>query len=924
MHTHALINLKEYNLFCNKQNTLIYNALLMSDKEIKIQLKETLSENEQVLLFDNTGKNILKKTYFRNKNCIILEGKFNLSKNYFIQIQDEKAKVILNPDIGGILDTHFYCTDTDFGINFTRQGIHFKLWSPPAVQVELLLYDREQKPVETDKPVSLKNTKPGIWETTLKPEYENYLYQYKITAYGEQYIALDPYAKAMAAFYPDNNDIIGKAAILNIKSKQLSPKNFKKSYKNFKYIENETDIIIYEVNLRDFTVQPGTVDTALAGTFKGLIKKIPYLQELGITHIQLMPVNKAYTQAEHDRTYTGKSAKQSNYNWGYDPMNYFSLEGRYATNPDNPAIRILEFKEMVQALHDAGIGVILDVVFNHTYTAASFENIAPACYYRLKDDYFISEHTGAGASVESRHLQVRKFITDVLKFYVNEYHIDGFRFDLMSFHDKETMRHIRKEVGAAYNPKNPNELILHGEAWNFTDLKNDAFIKTDYESLHIGIFNDTFRDALSGNKHTSGFILGNTQATPALASAIAGATESFAGNCLPYDKNIFFNSYNLFAKHPGDCLNFLSVHDGMTLWDKINLQVNDPSKNERLRLMKLAYSVLLTSQGKILLHGGDEILRTKPLADFDKEKHRALSSEFINEEEKAVSFHENSYISNDFTNMFRWDRLTNEYAPHAKDLLQYVKGLIKLRRTFSAFRFSTASELNQNFSFLNEGCKDENRFHSFKSAKLKKLCIKFINGIPNSRLFLVGETHKLEANPRINQQVLLFDKNGQAKITFDQAAIKSFDLKKWDESRNLNIKLVQTPGEWDYPEKFYSQFGNNALSPESIDKDFTITLDLSIRDYKNTTHQDTQAYSHIAFFLKNNKPHQEYEKFIVIHNGSAEPLNFSCKEIAKLKNPVVLVDNKNAGITPLKHSEVQIKDNTISVPRKTSSVIAGK
>ena len=272
----------------------------------------------------------------------------------------------------------------------------------------------------------------------------------------------------------------------------------------------------------------------------------------------------------------------------------------------------------------------------------------------------------------------------------------------MSFIDKETLRQIRTEVGKVYNPENPDELILHGEAWNFTDLKKGAFTKTDFKSLDIGIFNDTFRDALVGNGHTHGFIHGNTGEISRLASAIISGIKTYDADCVPFKKDVFFNPYNLFAEQPGDCLNFMSVHDGLTLWDKINLTVKNPDKKERLRLMKFAYAILFTSQGKIILHAGDEILRTKPLADFDKEKHRALTSEFIDEEEGATYFHENSYQSPDFTNMFRWDRLTNEYAEFSGELLDYIKGLIKMRRKFSEFRLNTAKDINHHIELIDK------------------------------------------------------------------------------------------------------------------------------------------------------------------------------------------------------------------------------
>ncbi len=926
----TLKNLKNYNLFSDTSNNLIYTALLISKSELKINLKNPLPQNPLIQVYNHKNKQIFVSEIISSaeENIVLLKGNFKPGENYYVKINNEPANVILNPEIDGILDTDFYYEDTDFGVHFSDDKIHFKLWSPPAVNVELLLFDEKQKPIKTEKPIILKNTKPGIWVAEIEKHYENYYYQYKISAYGKTSVALDPYAKSMAVFNPSGEDKTGKAALINLKSNKTNPPDFKRNYSNFKFIENENDLIVYELNVRDFTIQPGFVNENIAGTFKGLIEKINYLKELGITHVQLMPVNKAFTQIETDRTYTGKSAKDSNYNWGYDPLNFFTLEGRYSTNPHNPAVQIREFKEMVQALHNAGIGVILDVVFNHTYIADTFENIAPGCYYRLKNDFTISGHTGAGSTLESRRKQVRKFFIDVLKFFVTEYHIDGFRFDLMSFLDKETMKQIRNEVGKTYNSDNPNELILHGEAWNFTDLEKDAFVKTDFINRNIGIFNDTFRDAIAGNGHNHGFIQGNAGTSSTLASAIIGAVNSYDSNCLPFKKDIFFNPYNLFAEQPTDCLNFMSVHDGLTLWDKINLTLKDTSKKERLRLMKLAYAVLLTSQGKVILHGGDEILRTKPLADFDKEKHRALSSENIDEEERTIFFHENSYCSNDYTNMFRWDRLTNDYSEFANELLSYVKGLIKLRRKISAFRFSTSEGINYNIRFLEENCKNKNKIRSFKSYKLQKLTLKFINGTPEETFYLAGEVHKNETNPVNNPYVLHFNETGYAEITFNKTQINNFESGKWDESQSLNFKLVKTPGMWDFSDKYYTNFGNNAISPESINENFEVTIDLSVKDFKKIQNTPVQEKNYIAYIIEQKKSASkqlnDYKQIIVIHNGGNENLNLKFEELSGFKNPEILIDKDFAGTLPVKNSLVKIFNDKISIPRKSTTVIANK
>jgi len=403
----TLKNLNEYNLFTNKENILIHRALMISLQEIDVFLKADLPKNPLIQLFDSSNNQIndILITLFEDQKKISLSGNFKSNENYAVKIANESSSVILNPEPGGILDTLYYCEDDDFGILFIDNKIRFKVWSPPAVRIELMFYEPNESIFETPKPIFLNNCKPGVWEIEINPEelhlnsLDGFFYQYKVFAYGEQHLALDPYAFSMASFNPESIDKIGKAAIVNLKSTKANPPVSAKKYSNFNHIADECDLILYEINVRDFTIQPGVVDDEIAGTFKGFTEKSSYIKELGVTHIQLMPVNNAYTQNEQNRSYTNKKSRIPNYNWGYDPMNYFTLEGRYSTNPFDPYARIYEFKELVNKMHDMGIGVILDVVFNHTYIADTFENIAPGCYYRLTRDSNISGHTGAGSSL---------------------------------------------------------------------------------------------------------------------------------------------------------------------------------------------------------------------------------------------------------------------------------------------------------------------------------------------------------------------------------------------------------------------------------------------------------------------------------------------------------------------------------------------
>lgn len=919
-----------YNLFSDS-DTIIKSAVIVSKSQIELSLKKEVYKDEITLKSYNyqnkhidgnyDSENVDFELVYLSDYKYILLGQFDFSKNYFIKHEHTKANVIIDTKPGGILDKYFAVADDEqFGSYIQDGKTDFKVWSPPAGVVELVFYDENLARIKKNKAYLLERKKNGVWQISLPDaEFRDYdvekiYYRYEIISYGKKRIALDPYSKSMAAFSPDDEDKIGFSAIVSYAKKTDEYSGHKKNVEN-------VNPVIYEINVRDFTIQKESYTGKFAGTFSGFAEKIDYLQNLGITHVQLMPIQQCYTTNDTDRNYTGKTAKKSNYNWGYDPMNYFTLNGRYSLNPENPISRINEFKQLVNKLHQAGIGVIIDVVFNHTYAAETFENIAPGCYYRYINNYEISGITGAGATLETRHKTVRKFIIDTLKYYVSEFNVDGFRFDLMEFIDHETMNQIRNEVGKLYNPNDVNELILHGEAWEFSDIDKDKFSKINYNrnskyrNLNIAIFNDSFRDALAGNGHQHGFIHGNLGETSRLASGIVGALSFFEQSDFPFNEDVFYDAYNTFADKPLDCLNYFSIHDGLTLWDKINLTVKNPEKTDRLRLMKFAASILFTSQGKIILHGGDEILRTKPLSDFDIEKSRALTSDFVDEEENTVFFHENSYSSADYTNMFRWDRLYNEYKPLATELLEYYKGLIKMRKAFpelsacSDFRFVLSNDDNAKKGY---------KTNTFKSRNLKKLKIKFINAPADKEFYVVGEVHAEEANPENNQYKISIDSNGNGEIVFNEVQISNFDLKKWDFSRYLNLKLVETPGKWDAPEYAYSSTGNNKINPSAINENFEVTLDLSKKDYIANTLVNKGEYDYIAYLISSSK-----NNFIIIHNTRKETLNFKNNLIKNLKNACIIVDENKAGIISIEKSKtrVEISGNSVNIPRKSSVVI---
>ncbi len=585
----------------------------------------------------------------------------------------------------------------DLGVTFKVDGnIKIKVWAPNIKNILLNLYSKN----DSQRLIFSKNMarlRDDIWSLILKEEETGYLnldkffYDFKVEHLdGSIKYALDPYAKSMASFAP-NEDVnnIGKGSIVSMNSENAGVKPISIGMSN---LGSPTDMVVYEIHVRDFTIDTGIEN---AGTFKAFYeyeKGIEHLKELGITHVQFLPIQNYFTVNEDEKKYNEIG---SAYNWGYDPHNYFTLEGWLAADAEDPYGRIREFRNLVNKLHENKIGVIMDVVYNHTYKWDIFENLTPGSYYRMFGQS-ISGGTGAGPTLESRNPMVRKLIIDSIKFFIEEYGVDGFRFDLMGFMDIETMMEIRKAVG--------DNIILQGEAWNFTDLPiNEAPVKghiANYpHGINLAVFNDSTRDSYLGKIHEKGFVQGNYDFTDVCRAGIIGNIIDY------YSKSVSIDVYHRFAYSPNENLQYLSIHDGFTLWDKINLTYDGDMK-KRIELAKFSLGMLLTSQGKIILQGGTEIGLTKPLGEKhhpeDPESDRAHTSEFINLDDdlgNITHYHENSYSSSDFVNKIRWGRKDHILF---SNLYRYSSGLIKLRRHANAFRYSTSENIKKGLKFILE------------------------------------------------------------------------------------------------------------------------------------------------------------------------------------------------------------------------------
>lgn len=539
---------------------------------------------------------------------------------------------------------YFYCGD-DLGTTYQPDATSFRLWAPTASDVQLLLYESETGPLQQQ--LSMFQSDNGTWYAQVSDDLRNWYYLYQVTVYDVTRHAVDPYAKAIAV-----NGTRGM--IVNLS--ETNPRAWQED--RYVALAHPEDAVIYEVHVRDFSIDPnsGMVNKGkyLAFTEKGtkgphnVATGVDHLKELGITHVQLQPIQEFASVDEND---------PDQYNWGYDPRNYNVPEGAYATTPHGTA-RITECKQMIQSLHQEGIGVIMDVVYNHTFAThdSDFDKIVPQYYYRADYSGNYTNGSGVGNELATERPMVQKFMLDSLTYWVKEYHVDGFRFDLMALQGIETMKQVSETLHAINS-----QILLYGEPWpgGTSSLPaNELLTKGRQKGLGLAVFNDHIRDGLIGSVF-DGASRGFATGTWGLVDVIRRAVEG---------------SINDFVASPAETINYVTSHDNYTLWDKITM--SDPSDIEenrienRIKMDELAQAVILTSQGVAFLQGGEEILRTK-------------------------GGNGNSYNAGDATNQFDWSR-----KAHYWKVFNYYAGLIHLRRYHPAFHMTSVSDIQSHLSFL--------------------------------------------------------------------------------------------------------------------------------------------------------------------------------------------------------------------------------
>ncbi|MCK5883646.1 MAG: hypothetical protein KAG61_08160 [Bacteriovoracaceae bacterium] len=868
----------------------------------------TVTKAESYAIYDHRGGLVKVKMILpKGKKVTLYTEKLDLSQNYYVM--EGNKKIFAYPS-RHLLNKYFYYKGK-LGPSFNRKGIFtLRIWSPTATALTFKLFNKKNKNALVLKTPMLRKKK-GIWEVTLDPkkvpnkEILGHFYQLEVTAFGKTVKAYDPYSKSAAAFNSRRDKTL-KSAIVDLSS--TTPRMFKKSQRsNRELLKNGSmSFIGYEAHVRDLTMDKSLqMPEEDRGTYSGVKAIIPKLKDLGITHLQLLPIQNFLSVNEYDRSFQPASLNKDhiNYNWGYDPQHYFSPEGWFSKKPTDPHARIKELKEMVMNLHLSGVGVIMDVVYNHLNDGIQFEAIAPGCYLRRKGNGIPSDKSGAGYTFDSKIYMARRMIIDSLEFFQREYHINGFRFDLMSFIDIDTMVAIRERLGS--------DVILYGEAWEFTDLPlSEAPTKSQLPTKAIvGAFNDVTRDSFISGDEGPGFILGESALLPKVHSGIVGSIKNFPSEGVVMSEDTFHNH----ASAPYNTINYLSIHDGATLWDKINRDMRG-SISERKARLKQGYAMLLTSQGKVVLHAGDEIGRSKLGTPKDPDHARP----FTGKNEKGP-FHANSYRSSDFTNQINWSNEKN-----FKGVKNYVKGLIELRKSERSLRYDSATKIRKGLKFLGEHAPPKSNMrhtgiNNFSEAS--EITLKFIGGPKNKSYYFAGEIWSgNNKNPAQNEYKVEFDDEGKGEITFNREQISRFSLKDWSSPSSLEFKLVNRPGEWKSVPGAYTGTGNNSLRPSAVDKN-TLTALFNLKVVNHIAGEVDFTYNQFVAYSLDTKLEgkSKYKKLIVIHNAGKDQLLIVADVSAK--NTDILVDGISAGVTPIEQTEVIIRPGKILVPAHSSAVI---
>lgn len=538
--------------------------------------------------------------------------------------------------------------DINLGFEYSKDKTTFKTYSPDR-KISLLIYD-DPETMEREK-YEMQKDEFGFWECVVEGDLNLKYYNYLV---DEEYEVTDPYSVSAS--------VNSKRSVV-IDLERTNPKGF---LEHEVPVNNRDDAIIYETHVKDFSFHESSgVSKAHRGKFlgfteedtsyEGLTTGLSHLQELGITHLHLMPVYDYLTVDENNEAFENPE----NYNWGYDPETYNVPEGSYAVDSSDPIARIREFKELVMASHEKGISVVMDVVYNHTFRTmdSNFNVLAPSYYYRMNQDGTFSNGSGCGNEFASEKALGRKFIIDSLKYWVREYKIDGFRFDLMALMDRETVDILIEELREI----NPN-ILIYGEpwmAWGSTLPINNQTLPGSQKGRGFSIFNSRFRDSIKGDNDsdTKGYIQGEFWMKKDIQVGIMGSTSSLEG-------------YEGLTMYPQESINYFNSHDNLILADKLKKSISKEDVENFTNISKMAFSIILLSLGLPFFHAGNEFSRSK------KMDH-------------------NSYKSPITINQIDWSLKKGNYK-----LFEHVKNLIHLRRENSKFMLKSYEDISESFYFI--------------------------------------------------------------------------------------------------------------------------------------------------------------------------------------------------------------------------------
>ena len=539
----------------------------------------------------------------------------------------------------------------DLGSTWSKESTTFKVWSPTASEVKLNLY--ESGTAGTDdliETVAMEQGEKGVWAVTVDGDLNGTYYTYSVTNAGVEKEACDPYARTTGV----NGD---RAMVIDLES--TNPEGW----------ENDTnpnagltfnDAVIYELHVRDASIGENSgVSEANKGNFLGLIESgtttsggvstvLDHMVDLGITHLHLLPI---YDFSSVDETVDG-------HNWGYDPKNYNVPEGSYSSDPYNGEVRVSEMKQMVQGLHNNGISVVMDVVYNHVSSAENFcfNQIVPNYFSRINDDGSYSGNSGCGNDTASENAMVQKYIVDSVKYWADEYHIDGFRFDLVGLIDVDTINDIMETVWEDHP-----DVVFYGEGWEMNSYNTGISMTTQKNSTKVpgfAFFNDTLRDAIKGSVFDE---------LPGYVSGAEGQRLTIL--------DAFYGLPGTWCETPTQTINYSSCHDNHTLYDRLKVSRPDASEEDIIRMNNLAAAITITSEGIPFIHAGEELLRSKPNGDG--------------------TYNHNSYNAGDEINSIKWESLEDETTSEVYD---YYKGLIAFRKEHAALRMTSTEDVTNNIT----------------------------------------------------------------------------------------------------------------------------------------------------------------------------------------------------------------------------------